>query len=103
MATTRLELAMASESKTTRDHEEIRNWVEKHGGHPATVRGTAGDDEVGILRVDFPGGAGSDRLEEIEWDEWFRKFDEEDLAFLYQERKANGEDSTFFKLVRTED
>ena len=29
-----------------------------------------------------------------------RKFDESDLAFLYQEHKADGFDSTFFKLVR---
>lgn len=32
-------------------------------------------------------------------DSWFRKFDDERLAFLYQEKKASGEDSTFFKLV----
>jgi anaerobic selenocysteine-containing dehydrogenase len=52
-----------------------------------------------VLRIDFPGGAGDDRLEPISWDEWFEKFDDEGLAFLYQERKASGEDSTFFKLV----
>jgi hypothetical protein len=39
-------------------------------------------------------------LEEISWDEWFGKFDENDLAFLYQAHKASGEDSTFFKLVK---
>jgi hypothetical protein len=27
-------------------------------------------------------------------------FDQNQLAFLYQERKADGEDSTFFKFVR---
>jgi hypothetical protein len=52
-----------------------------------------------MLRIDFPGGAGDDRLEHIDWDSWFRKFDDERLAFLYQEKKASGEDSTFFKLV----
>lgn len=30
----------------------------------------------------------------------FRKFDENELAFLYQDEKASGEGSTFFKLVR---
>jgi hypothetical protein len=87
-------------STTTTDHEEIRRWVEQHGGKPAFVRGTQGDDEVGILRIDFPGGAGEDQLEHVSWDEWFRKFDEQNLAFVYQEEKASGEDSTFFKLVR---
>jgi hypothetical protein len=52
------------------------------------------------LRIDFPGGAGADELEHISWDEGFGKFDENDLAFLYQKRKADGSDSTFFKLVR---
>jgi hypothetical protein len=89
----------SSESKTTTDHDEIRKWVEDHDGTPASVRGTENGGSAGVLRIDFPGGAGDDRLEPISWDEWFEKFDEEGLAFLYQERKASGEDSTFFKLV----
>jgi len=90
---------MTSESKTTTNQEEIRAWVEQHDGVPASVRGTEGGEEAGVLRIDFPGGAGEDELEHISWDEWFQKFEEEDLAFLYQEQKASGEDSTFFKLV----
>lgn len=66
------------------------------------MRGTESDDDAGVLRIDFPGGAGEDRLEHISWDEWFRKFDEKKLAFIYQEDKADGEPSTFFKLVSRE-
>jgi hypothetical protein len=94
-------MATKSKTKTTKDHEAIRRWVEEHDGTPATVGGDG--DEVAVLRIDFPGGAGSDRLRKISWDEWFDKFDEEDLAFLYQEQKADGEDSTFFKLIRGDD
>ncbi len=90
---------MASTSTTTTDHDEIRRWVEEHGGKPASVRGTEGGDDAGVLRIDFPGGAGEDALEHISWDDWFRKFEESGLAFLYQQEKASGEDSTFFKLV----
>jgi alkylation response protein AidB-like acyl-CoA dehydrogenase len=93
---------MAGEAKTTTDPETIRSWVESHGGRPARVRGTGDDDDPGILRVDFPGGAGDESLEPISWDEWFEKFRERGLAFLYQDEKAGGEDSTFFKLVRRE-
>jgi hypothetical protein len=89
---------MASKSTATTDHDEIRRWVEEHDGQPATVRGT-GNGEAGVLRIDFPGGAGEDQLEHVSWDEWFQKFDDNGLAFLYQEEKASGEDSTFFKLV----
>jgi hypothetical protein len=91
---------MASKTNTTTDHDEIRRWVEEHDGRPARVRGTeSGADDAGVLRFDFPGGAGEDELEPVSWDEWFEKFDESDLALLYQEEKASGEDSTFFKLV----
>jgi hypothetical protein len=86
-------------TKTTTDHEGIRRWAEEHGGKPAVVKG-AHDGDTGVLRIDVPGGAGEDQLQHIGWDEWFRKFDEENLAFVCQDRKADGEDSTFFKLVR---
>lgn len=90
---------MASKSTTTTDHDEIRRWVEEHDGKPANVKGTERSDEVGVLRIDFPGGAGEDELEHISWDDWFAKFEQEKLAFLYQQQKADGSDSTFFKLV----
>jgi hypothetical protein len=95
---------MASQSQTVRttEHEEIRRWVEAHGGRPARVRGTE-DGGAGVLRIDFPGGAGDEDLEPISWDEWFEVFDRNNLAALYQEQKASGEDSTFFKLVRRDD
>ena len=57
---------MASESTTTTDHDEIRRWVEEHGGKPASVKGTeGGGDELGVLRIDFPGGAGEEQLEQV--------------------------------------
>jgi hypothetical protein len=90
---------MASTSTTTVDHDEIRTWVEAHDGKPAIVRDTGDDRGGGVLRIDFPGGAGDDRLEQVDWDTWFETFDDRDLAFLYQKQKASGEDSTFFKLV----
>jgi hypothetical protein len=93
---------MAGQSKTTTDHKAIQKWAEERGGHPATVRGTGGDDEAGVLRIDFPGYSGKDRLEEISWDEFFEKFDEKGLAFLYQDKTAGGEESRFFKLVSRE-
>jgi hypothetical protein len=86
-------------SNTTTDHDEIRRWAEERGGRPATVAGTeAGGEDAGVLRIDFPGGE-EDRLEEISWDEFFRKFDDENLAFLYQEQVKDGGESRFHKFV----
>jgi hypothetical protein len=90
---------MASDTRTTTEHDEIRSWVEAHDGRPASVAATREDGDAGVLRIDFPGGAGEPDLEPISWDEWFAKFDESELAFLYQAEKADGGDSTFFKLV----
>jgi len=73
--------------------------VEDHGGRPATVRGTSGSDAAGVLRIDVPGGADEDDLDHIDWAEWFTKFEGQNLALLYQQHKADGEDSTFHKLV----
>jgi hypothetical protein len=79
-----------SSASTTTDHDEIRKWVEKHGGRPSMVK-TGG--EGGILRIDF--GKPEESLEEVGWDEFFRVFDENELAFLYQ---AEG-DSRFNKFI----
>lgn len=89
---------MASETTTTTDHDEIRRWVEEHGGTPATAPDTESGGEPGVLRFDFPGG--SDDLHHISWDYWFAKFEEKGLALLYQQHKSSGEDSTFFRLVQ---
>lgn len=88
------------ESKTTTDHDEIRRWAEERGGKPATIRGTAHQgEEAGLLRIDFPGGAGNPPLEPIDWADFFEKFEEANLAMVYQEEKADGEESYFCKFV----
>lgn len=73
------------------DHDEIRSWVERHDGHPATVKG-----RHGLLRIDF--GDPEESLEPMEWDEWFDVFDDRGLAALI----PTGEESRFFKLVSRE-
>jgi hypothetical protein len=91
---------MADRGNTTTDHEFIRKWVEERGGKPAAVEGTGGDDDPGILRIEYTGQGHDDSLEEISWDEFFQKFDENNLAFLYQEETADGSTSRFSKFVR---
>ncbi len=88
--------------KNTTDHDEIRRWAEERGGTPAHVRRTGSDEDVGILRIDFPGYTDGDTLEEISWDDWFEKFDERGLALVYQEKTAGGQKSNFNKLVSRE-
>ena len=89
-------------SRTTTEHEEIRSWAEDRGAHPASVRGTGGRGDIGMLRLDFPGYSGKQSLQEISWDEFFEKFDERGLALLYQETTARGQKSNFNKIVSRE-
>lgn len=93
---------MAGLSKVTTDHNVIKGWVEARGGKPARVKRTGGNDDPGLLRVDFPGYSGKRSLEDIEWDEFFEKFDQKHLAFLYQDKMRDGQESRFFKLVSHE-
>src|SRR3954469_15496122 len=89
---------MAS-AKTTTNHEEIRKWAEERDAKPSTVKRTGNKEDPGILRLNFPGYTGEASLEEITWDEWFKKFDEQNLALLYQEETRDGKPSNFNKLV----
>ena len=82
-----------AESQFTTDHEEIRSWVEEREGNPARVEGT------NLLRIDYPGYSGEGTLEKMEWDEFFKIFDENNLAFLYQEETKDGGESRFSKFV----
>ncbi|HEX4771570.1 MAG TPA: hypothetical protein VH351_12100 [Bryobacteraceae bacterium] len=90
---------MSNLSKTTTDHKEIQKWAEERDGKPSHVKGTGGKNDPGLLRIDFPGYSGQGKLEEIPWDEFFEKFDEQELALVYQEKTADGERSNFNKLV----
>jgi hypothetical protein len=81
------------------DHEEIRRWAEERRARPTCVRGTGGGNDVGMIRLDFPGYSGHDSLQSVDWDEWLQKFDESNLALLVQVQTARGQQSNFNKLV----
>ncbi|HEX7969343.1 MAG TPA: hypothetical protein VF502_14075 [Stellaceae bacterium] len=91
-------------TKVTTDHETIRRWAEERGAKPAAVRSTRRKDDPGIIRLEFPGAphADDENLEEISWDDWFKKFDEANLAFVYEDETADGKKSSFNKLVSRE-
>lgn len=88
-------------SKTTQDHEEIRKWAEARGAVPSEVAATENRNEPGILRFAFPHARNhnDDKLKEISWDDFFKKFDSSNLEMVYQEKTADGETSNFNKLV----
>jgi hypothetical protein len=56
------------------DHDEIKRWAEARHAEPACVQGT--------------GASGGERLEPISWEEWFKAFDENELALIVEDRTA---------------
>lgn len=74
---------------TTIDHKEIREWVEKYAGEPELIDDLkVKSDPVGI-RINFPKRENDEYLEKegvtqkVDWDTFFKKFDELNLAFVY--------------------
>jgi hypothetical protein len=52
---------------------------------------------AGVLRIEFRDAGGS--LDEVEWEPFFNTFDDRNLAFVYQEKTADGSQSRFNKFV----
>ena len=87
---------------TTKSHDDIRKWIEDRGGHPAMVADTERNGRPGgVLRVDFdePGGNDDVGLHRVSWEEFFKVFDDNDLAFL----RVDNDDSRFNKFVQGQD
>lgn len=89
---------MAQAEKIT-DHKRIREWAERRGGRPSRVKATA-EGDTGLLRLDF--GDQDEALEPIDWDLFFKIFEENNLALLEQEETSAGKTSRFSKFVRRE-
>jgi hypothetical protein len=100
----RARIARMALSKTTKDHDEIRRWAEARGALPSEVASTQTGSEPGILRFQFPGATNANdaALKEISWEDFFEKFDANNLELLYQEETAEGEKSNFNKLIHPE-
>lgn len=98
-----------ADTKTLTDHDDIRNWAAARAGKPALsdpAPGMAGEEPV--LRIAFGQQAymdtdeGADQvggLQLIEWDEWFRLFDERELALVVSE-DVPGQRDEFHEIVR---
>ena len=91
---------MQHEAHKTTDHDTIKQSVKAREGRPAAVAQTHEGDEVGVIRIAFAEPEQDEWLEDISWAEFFEKFEENNLAFLYQDQTKDGATSRFFKFVR---
>jgi ferritin-like metal-binding protein YciE len=89
-------------SRVLTDPEEIRQWAEERGAKPAVVKGTGSGEDIGMLRLEFPGWGSDEKLQPIDWDEWLEKFEDRGLALIVEDETASGQKSNFNKLVSRE-
>ncbi|RXJ44344.1 hypothetical protein [Gelidibacter gilvus] len=87
------------ESKITDDHDIIKKWTEERYGEPALVEGVVDKVKAGeMLRIHFSDNA-DETLKDISWELFYEIFDENNLAFLYQEKTIDGVESKFYKFI----
>lgn len=86
--------------ETTTDHETIRRWIEERGSTAARVIEPAGDDPGSLAVV--PEGTDDESVEEITWEEFFRIFEEENLAFVYQTARDDPNERWFCRFIDRE-
>ena len=75
---------MTPEAVTTTDQARIRRWIEVRDGVPAPVAATEWGDGPGTLRACLSDNR-TEQLDDVDWDEFFAKFDEAGLASLHQD------------------
>ena len=90
---------MRFEGKVTTDRDLIRSWVEARAGWPAVVKKYRDSELVEDLRFGFPGCEIGEPLEAIPWDQFFERFDRQQLVFLYKEKTQPGDLSRSFNFL----
>lgn len=76
--------------KRAQSNEEIKKWVEDHGGKPAIIDDPEiTEDKIG-LRIDWKGSKdeamlpeGREDTRDITWEEFFSEMERLELAFMY--------------------
>lgn len=99
-----------AETMDLTDHDAIRDWAAARMGAPAIMDASAEGGTQPVLRIVFdqiayqdqdraerPQNAGG--LELVEWDDWFKLFDELNLALVVA-REQPGRKDSFHELVR---
>lgn len=91
----------------TTDHQKIKQWAEKHQARPVLIDDpNAGADDP-MIRLDFPGSfdnqdIADSKTHEIDWDQFFKLFEELNLAFVLSDQEIT-DPSEKFKFVKRQD
>lgn len=75
--------------KYTIDNDEIRAWIEERGGVPAVLKGVSeeGEESPDMLHISFD--PNDPNMEEMDWEEFFERFENENLALVYDDEASD--------------
>lgn len=81
---------MFVEGLVTTKHDEIRRWVEERNGWPVRIQIAIDGELEEELGFAFSSQAQNQSAAPISWDEFWRRFEAARLAFVYQDKTADG-------------
>lgn len=91
-------MAQPQGTKVTFDHKQIQDWVEERKGEPVKLQEEEVEEVVETLKVKFPGERAKNIMP-ITWEEFFKEFDSEKLAFQFRDETPDGDQSKFYKVI----
>ena len=94
--------------KITINREEIESWAKKRGGIPKVIDHPESEGDPVGLRIDFPGTMDDAFLDnhltrKISWDNFFDRFDEMGLAFVFEKDNHLNDISLSYRFINRDE
>ena len=93
-------------TKVTIDHASIKAWAENFNGKPEILPNSETETGAFGIRIDFPGKLDDMYLstdhkpKHITWEEFFKIFDEQDLALEFEDTMRIDDPSSVYRFIR---
>jgi hypothetical protein len=84
---------------STIDHNEIKSWTEERKGAPASLKEPSEEASNLILRILFNGDKNVNQAKEISWEQFFKLFEQHQLALVYKHENFGGKLSNSHRFV----
>lgn len=88
---------------STINHNEIKNWAEERKGTPASLKEPSAEASNLILRILFDHEKNVDQVKNISWEQFFKLFEQHQLAFVYKHENFGGKNSNAHRFVFRDD
>lgn len=89
-------------TKVTFDHRTIKQWSEERKAQPVKIKTV--DEPIEALKVEFPEEHrkhkdGTKEIAHLTWEQFFKEFESENLAFQFLDEDVDGKKSRFYRVI----